>query len=147
MTDVSEQKEVGVKMFEEGKTYDIDNFKISINELTYKPLREVLEDSDEDLNVVDEFRFYVKDKDYEFAVEGYHIDDDTDSYAVSVYDISDDHWLDTYNRVCTSYYDSCGGCERDCGVKVYDIKGNQRKDVEKLIEDTLFGKDGIIVAF
>ena len=134
-------------MFEEGKTYDIDNFKISIDKLTYKPLSEVLEDNDEDLNVVDEFRFYIKDKDYEFAVEGYHIDDDTDSYAVSVYDISDDHWLDTYNRVCTSYYDSCGGSELDSELKVFDIKENRRKDVEKVIEDLLFGKDGIIVAF
>ena len=147
MTDVSEQKEVGAKMFEEGETYNIDNFKISIDKLTYKPLSEVLEDNDEDLNVVDEFRFYIKDKDYEFAVEGYHIDDDTDSYAVSVYDTSDDHWLDTYNRVCTSYYDSCGGCEAGVGVRVFDIKNNQRKDVERLIETTLFGKDGIIVAF
>ena len=134
-------------MFEEGKTYDIDNFKISIDKLTYKPLSEVLEDNDEDLNVVDEFRFYIKDKDYEFAVEGYHIDDDTDSYAVSVYDISDDHWLDTYNRVCTAYYDSCGGGELDTELKVFDIKQNRRKDFEEAIETVLFGKDGIIIGF
>lgn len=134
-------------MFEIGKVFDKDNFKVSIDKLEYKPLSEVLEGNTEDVQVVDEFRFTVSDEDYMFAVEGYHIDDDTDSYAVSVYDISDDHWLDTYNRVCTSYYDSCGGCEAGAGVKVYDIKNNQRKDVEKVIEDLLFGKDGIIVAF
>lgn len=134
-------------MYELNKVYDLNNLKLSIEQLNYKPLSEVLEGCTEDTQVVDEFRFYIKDKDYEFAVEGYHIDDDTDSYAVSVYDISDDHWLDTYNRVCTAYYDSCGGCEAGAGVRVYDIKNNQRKDVERLIEDTLFGKDGIIVAF
>lgn len=134
-------------MFEIGKVFDKDNFKVSIDKLEYKPLSEVLEGSTDDTKVVDEFRFTVSDEDYMFAVEGYHIDDDTDSYAVSVYDISDDHWLDTYNRVCTAYYDSCGGCELDSELKVFDVKENRRKDVEKVIEDLLFGKDGIIVAF
>lgn len=134
-------------MFEIGKVFDKDNFKVSIDKLEYKPLSEVLEGSTDDTKVVDEFRFTVSDEDYMFAVEGYLIDDDTDSYVVSVYDISDDHYLDTYNRVCTAYYDSCGGCEAGVGIRVYDIKNNQRKDVEKVIEDFLFGKDGIIVAF
>ena len=134
-------------MYELNKIYDLNNFKLSIEQLNYKPLSEVLEDNDEDLNVVDEFRFTLSDEDYMFAVEGYHIDDDTDSYAVSVYDISDDHWLDTYNRVCTAYYDSCGGCEAGVGVRVFDIKNNQRKDFEEAIETVLFGKDGIIIGF
>ena len=134
-------------MYELNKIYDLNNFKLSIEQLNYKPLSEVLENSTKDTQVVDEFRFTLSDEDYMFTVEGYHLDDDTDSYAVCVYDISDDKTLDTYNRVCTAYYDSCGSCEAGAGVKVFDIKNNQRKDFEKAIETVLFGKDGIIIGF
>ena len=134
-------------MYELNKVYDLNNFKLSIEQLNYKPLSEVLEGCTEDTQVVDEFRFTLSDEDYMFAVEGYHIDDDTDSYAVSVYDISDDHWLDTYNRVCTAYYDSCGGGELDTELKVFDIKQNRRKDFEEAIETVLFGENGIIIGF
>lgn len=134
-------------MYELNKVYDLNNFKLSIEQLNYKPLSEILEGSTEDTQVVDEFRFTLSDEEYMFTVEGYHIDDDADSYAVCVYDISDDHWLDTYNRVCTAYYDSCGGCEAGAGVKVFDIKNNQRKDFEEAIETVLFGENGIIVEF
>lgn len=125
-------------MYEVGKIYDNGKFKISIEELSYVENEEIL----------DEFQFSVTDNQYKYTVEGYAIDtEESDSYTICVYDTTDDNTLDTYNRVCTAYYDSCGGSEADCSIKVFDITEEQREDFEKVIETVLFDTNGIIIPF
>lgn len=134
-------------MLEIGKVFNKDNFKISIDKLAYKALSEILESSTEDTQVVDEFRFTISNEEFMFTTEGYHINDDTDSYCISIYDTTDGTTCDTYNRVCTSYYDSCGGCEADVGIQVWDVHERRREDFEKAILDVLFGTNSLIIAF
>lgn len=135
-------------MYEKGNLYYKNNMKVSIEEISYVPLSEILEEEllvDE--RVIDDCKFSVSDDAYKFTVEAYHIQDDHDMYCVSVYDTTDDNSCDTFNRVCTSYYDSCGGCEASEGIRIHDIKGNKREDFEDVILDILFGTNGLIIAF
>lgn len=93
--------------------------------------------------IVDEVTFNVKTDKYIFKVEAYLVESDT--YALNVDDITNN---EEYNREDTDVYiDSSGNFYDNFTVYPIDNNTDRQEEVEKVILDTLFGKDGVIIAF
>ena len=138
VTDVRELLKAGARMYEVGKTYNINNLKICIQKLSYV----------ENGKILDEFKFSIYDNQHKFTVDGYAVDvEESDSYAIDVYDTTDDNALNAHDRECPAQYDSCGGCAVDCDIKIFDATWKRMEDFEKAILEVLFGANGIIIPF
>ena len=114
------------------------------------PLLDHLEEYDEadeeefsKISIVDEVTFNVTTDKYIFKVEAYLVESDT--YALNVDDITNN---EECHREDTDFYIDSSGNFYD-NFTVYPLNNNtdRQEEVEKVILDTLFGKDGVIVEF
>ena len=98
------------------------------------------------INIVDEVTFNITTDKYIFKVEAYLVDSDT--YALNVDDITNLKKGEKCHRVDTdTYADSAGNFYEDFSVYPSNNYTDRQEEVEELIIDTLFGENGVIVAF
>ena len=120
------------------------------------PLLDHLEEYDEadeeefsKISIVDEVTFNVKTDKYLFKVEVNLLESDT--YAIHVYDISNlkenENIYNTEVEVACTDIDSSGNFYDSFTVYPLNNYTDRQGEVEKVILDTLFDKDGVIVEF
>ena len=137
--------------YKENETYNINGIKVFIENITKATLRsETGGEINSDELITSECSFTVEKDGKKFGVEAYHVTEDADIYSINVWDNTDtvNREFNAPNHMCWASLDSTGG-GTDITDHVSLVKEDYThyEDVEQVIEDILFGVDGIIIAF